>query len=148
MKTSKALSIAVLALLFLLSSTVAFAQAPGKPEKGPSRLQKCLSIVGLSDGQKTQIRSIFEAARPELEALHQTLAADRQALKSAIEAVPQDACAIGGALVKVQASKKAVRAELEETRAAVVAVLTPDQKAKLEGCLEAPRDDAPSGSED
>jgi len=134
----------LLALALALCSTVAFAQGQGKPPNAPdqgrkSNLQKCLSIVQLTDEQKTQVKAVMEAARPELEVLHEKMVADRQALRAAIEATPQDSCAIGTAFVQVDADRKAIRSERDEVRAAVMALLTAEQKAKLEGCLEAPR---------
>lgn len=136
----------LLALGLALCSTVAFAQGQGKrpnaPEQGrKSNLQKCLTIVQLTDEQKTQVKAVMEAARPELEVLHQKVVTDRQALRSAIEATPQDSCAIGTAFVQTQADRKAIRTERDEVRAAVLALLTPEQAARLEGCLEAPRDE-------
>lgn len=136
----------VLILGIALSSTLAFAQGPPPDKRGhgpKSHLQKCLSIVQLTDAQKTHIRSIVEAARPKLDVLHQTMLTDRQALRAAIEATPQDTCAIGTAFVKVQADKAAIRAEHEAVRTSVLALLTPEQQAKLQGCLEAPRGDGP-----
>ena len=37
----------------------------------------------------------------------------------------------------------AIRAELEKTKASIEALLTTEQKLKLEGCLEAPKDGPP-----
>jgi Spy/CpxP family protein refolding chaperone len=133
-----------LTLALALCSTVAFAQGqdrrPNAPDHGrKSNLQKCLTVVELTDAQKTQVQAVMEAARPELEALHEKMVADRQALRSAIEATPKDSCAIGTAFVQVEADRKAIRSERDEVRAAVLALLTAEQKAKLEGCLEAPR---------
>jgi periplasmic protein CpxP/Spy len=134
----------LLVLGVALSSTLAFAQGTPPDKRGPkSHLQKCLTIVQLTDAQKTQVRSIMETARPKLEVLRQTMASDRQALRAAVEATPQDACAIGAAFVKVQGSKTAIRSEHEAVRAAVQALLTPEQQARLEGCLQAPRGDGP-----
>lgn len=139
---------ALLIIALALSSTIALAQGPGKPPNSPdqgrkSKLQKCLTIVQLTDAQKTQIKAIMEAARPGLEVLHQKMVTDRQALRAAIEATPQDNCAIGAALVQVQADKQAIRSEREKVGDAVRALLTPEQQARLEGCLQAPKDDGP-----
>jgi Spy/CpxP family protein refolding chaperone len=135
-----------LALALALCSTMAFAQGqvrrPNAPDHGrKSNLQKCLTVVELTDAQKTQVKAVMEAARPELEVLHEKTVADRQALRAAIETTPQDSCAIGAAFAQVEADRKAIRSEREEVRDAVLALLTAEQKAKLEGCLEAPRGD-------
>ncbi len=140
----------VFALVLLVTAGLALAQAqpPGNgngpgtpPQAGPGHpLLKCLSIVNLTDDQKAQIKGIFETSAPALKALLETLATDRQALRAAIEADPQVGCDIGNALIKVQSDEKAIRAENEKIRLAIEAILTPEQKAKLAGCLEAPKD--------
>jgi Spy/CpxP family protein refolding chaperone len=113
----------------------------GNPQAGPGHpLLRCLQIVNLTEDQQTQIKAILETAAPALKALHETLAADRQALKAAIDATPQDACTIGAALITVQTDEKAIRAELDKTKASIEALLTTEQKLKLQGCLEAPKD--------
>lgn len=113
----------------------------GGPQAGPGHpILRCLSIVNLTEDQKAQIKAILDAAGPTLKALNETLATDRQALKAAVDATPQDACAIGAALIKVQADELAIRTELETTKASIEALLTTEQKLKLEGCLQAPKD--------
>ena len=140
-----------LVLLFTAGLAIAQPQPPGNgqgnpppqggPQAGPPNpLLRCLQIVNLSEDQKTQVKGILDAAAPTLKALHETLATDRQALKTAIDAVPQDACAIGNAFIKVQGDEKAIRTELDKVKAAIEAILTPEQKSKLAGCLEAPKD--------
>ncbi|MGK2857334.1 MAG: Spy/CpxP family protein refolding chaperone, partial [Thermoanaerobaculia bacterium] len=116
--------------------------APGAPpQAGPGHpLLRCLQILNLSDDQKTQIKGILETSAPVLKALHETLATDRQALRAAIEAAPQVGCDIGNAMIKVQTDEKAIRAEHEKVKLAIEAILTTEQKAKLAGCLEAPKD--------
>lgn len=116
------------------------AGAAVQPPKGPlAGYLRCLGIVGLTDEQKADVKGILEAARPALDALHETLKADREALKAAVTAPAPDACSAGAALLKVDADKKAIGEELGKVRAAIEALLTPEQKAKLEGCLKAPK---------
>lgn len=100
---------------------------------------RCLGIVGLTDDQKADVKGILEAARPALEALHATRKADREALEAAVAAPTPDPCAVGAAFLKVAADRKAIGEELAKVRGAIEALLTPEQKAKLEGCLKAPR---------
>jgi Spy/CpxP family protein refolding chaperone len=154
MKSLSKYTVFALVLLFTAGLALAQPQPPangngqappqGGPQAGPGNpMLRCLSIVNLTEDQKAQIKTIIEAAAPSIKALHETLATDRQALKTAIEATTQDACAIGNALIKVQADEKAIRAELEKTKASIEALLTTEQKLKLEGCLEAPKDGPP-----
>lgn len=128
--------IAVAALT--LVAAPAFAQeeaAQAAPQAG--KFLKCLTILGLSDQQKADIRQILETEKPVLQGLVQTLRTDGQALKTLLQATPPDACAIGNALIKVHADRVAVKAELEKIKANVEALLTLEQKAKLEGCMKA-----------
>ncbi|MBI2213784.1 MAG: periplasmic heavy metal sensor [Acidobacteria bacterium] len=141
----------VFALVLLFTAGLALAQpqppangpgnGQGNPPAGPGHpILRCLQIVNLTEDQQSQIKGILEAAAPTLKALHETLATDRQALREAIDATPQDGCAIGSALIQVQADEKAIRAELDKTKASIEALLTTEQKLKLAGCLEAPKD--------
>lgn len=128
----------------VLAAGPALAQAkPEGPPKGPiGHLLKCLSIVDLTDAQKQQIRTILETEKPVMEGLVQQLRTDAQALQAAMEANPPVACTVGDAFLKVHADRVAIRAELQKIKTAVDAVLTPEQVAKLNGCLQAPRDKA------
>ena len=153
MKSLTRYSVFALVLLFTAGLALAQPQPPANgngqgngqgnppPQAGPGHpILKCLQIVNLSEDQKTQIKGILEASAPAIKALHDTLVTNRQALRAAIEAVPQDACAIGNAMLKVQADEKAIRAEHEKVKLAIQAILTTEQKTKLAGCLEAPKD--------
>ena len=121
------------------------AQAPQGP-KGPlAGYLRCLGIVGLTDVQKADVKELLEAAKPEMDALHATLKTDREALRAAVTATNPDPCAIGTAFLKVEADLKATGEELKAVRTAIEALLNPEQKAKLEGCLRAPR---PNAAED
>jgi protein CpxP len=130
-----ALALAAVPLLAVDPSTGA-APAP----KGPlGAYLRCLRIVDLTEIQKADVKVLLEAARPKLEALHVTLKADREALRAAVGATTPDPCAIGTAFLKVEADVKAIGEELKAVRTAIEALLTPEQKAKLEGCLKAPK---------
>ncbi len=155
MRNSKLFTLTTFALVLVFSSGIALAQGQGQgnpptpPANGPGHpLLKCLKIIQLTDDQQAQIKAILQTEKPKLEALHTQIVADRQALKTAIEAVPQDNCAIGAALVKVGADKKAIEAEHQFIRTSVEALLTSEQLAKLQGCLQAPKDAVVPTSED
>jgi len=124
------------------ASPLLAAAAPPVPQCHPgpfAPILRCLSIVNLTDAQKADIQAVFEAARPEAEALHAKLMADREALKAEIEKTPPDPCAVGTAALALHVDREAARALFERVKADVLALLTPGQKVKLAGCLEAPR---------
>jgi Spy/CpxP family protein refolding chaperone len=138
MKHTKSITIATAAALLLLAvAPVALGQQAAPPKPGP--FLKCLSILGLSDTQKADIKQVLETEKPVVAGLVATLKTDGAALKAALEQNPPNGCAIGTALLKVQADKTALRTEAEKIRTNVEALLTAEQKAKLEGCLQAHR---------
>ena len=98
-----------------------------------------LRVVDLTDVQKADVQELLEAAKPGLDALHATLKTDREALRAAVTAATPDPCAVGTAFLKVEGDVKAIGEALKAVRTAIEALLTPEQKAKLEGCLKAPR---------
>ena len=148
LRTSLVPVMAALALALVTAPLLA-ADDPAGPAGGPGGplvgYLRCLHVVGLTDGQKADVKALLEAAKPGMEALHAALKADREALRAALGATSPDACAIGAAVLKVEADLKAIGEELKKLRAAIEALLTPEQKAKLEGCLQAPK---PNGDGD
>ncbi len=138
-----ALALALVAVPLLAVDPSAGPAPAGQAPHGPlAGYLRCLRIVDLTDVQKADVKGLLEAARPKLEALHVTLKADREALRAAVSATTPDPCAIGTALLKVEADVKAIGEELKAVRTAIEALLTPEQKAKLEGCLKAPKPNA------
>jgi Spy/CpxP family protein refolding chaperone len=134
------------ALALALAAAPLFAAGPAPGPKGPlAGYLHCLGVAGLTDVQKADVKALLEAARPGTEALLATLKSDREALHAAVTAATPDACAVGTALLKVEADLKAIGEEGKALRTAIEALLTPEQKLKLEGCLKAPR---PHGAED
>ena len=133
----------------LVAAPLLAAEAPPAAPKGPlAGYLRCLGIVGLTDVQKADVKELLEAAKPEMETLLATLRTDRAALRTAVAAATPDPCAVGTALLKVEADLKAIREATAELRAAIEALLTPEQKAKLEGCLRAPKRNGPADEDE
>lgn len=114
------------------------------PPPGPEGILRCLRVVGLSEAQKADIKEIFDAEKDVMKGLLEAVKADGEALKAAIAAAPQDPCKVGTAFLDVRASVQAVHTEIGKIRTNVEAVLTPEQKAKLAGCLAALAGDGPA----
>jgi Spy/CpxP family protein refolding chaperone len=145
-------SVAAALALALVAAPLLAVDAPAGPPPGAQGPQgpiagylRCLHVVGLTDVQKADVKALLEASKPGMEALHATLKADREALRTAVTAAAPDPCAIGTAFLRVEADVEAIGEELKELRTAIEALLTAEQKAKLEGCLKAPR---PKAGED
>jgi Spy/CpxP family protein refolding chaperone len=111
---------------------------PSRVHRARHHLRECLSIVGLTDQQKSDIQAILDAAAPTLEADVAAVKAAHQTLKDALEATPPDACAIGADALAAKAARETLRTDREAVRTQIEGTLTPDQLARLEGCLAAP----------
>jgi Spy/CpxP family protein refolding chaperone len=144
---SKLLALVATLFVFTLTSTLAFAQPPQQGPKdegkGKGPLFHCLRIVNLSEEQQAEIRGILEAAQPTLQALREEIRAQREDLKAILEGDEIDECALGAAIVSVRETEQELRGEMEKLMESIKLVLSPEQAAKLEGCLEAARDDFP-----
>ena len=115
----------------LLSSATAFADGWGGPGGhhggGGAFGWPILRAVGLSDDQKAQIRQIYTAHRPQLQALGQQMRVARQQLGDKLySATPPSAADL--------ASITQLRDQMAQERLAIAltirAVLTPDQLTK------------------
>jgi Spy/CpxP family protein refolding chaperone len=102
------------------------------------RFVRCLSLLDLSEEQKSQIAGFIEAARPGIEADLAALRAAAQTLKASLEAEPPDACQIGNDALAVQAARETLVAAREALREQITSVLTPDQQSRFEVCLDFP----------
>lgn len=98
-------------------------------------LMHCLSVIGLSDAQKAEVRAVLEAEKPIVEGLLQQLKTDHDALEAALAANPPNGCDVGTAFLKVHADGEALKAEFAKIKSSIGAILTADQRARLEGCL-------------
>lgn len=144
---SKLIALVATLFVFTLSSTLAFAQPPQQGPKddgkGKGPLFHCLKILNLSEDQQAQIRSILETAQPTLQALREDARAAREAVKALMDADVVDECEVGAAVIAVREADQALRTEMQKVMESIKLVLTAEQAAKLEGCLEAARDDFP-----
>lgn len=140
---------AVAVLMMFLSTTV-FAQrmhvvAPPAAPAGnftmgpnmPAALGPCMMLMNLTDTQKAQIQLILLASEPAFNTLATQLETDHDALVALAGAANPDACAIGRAYLQEQADVKALQARADVVRGQITALLTPEQAARLQGCIDA-----------
>jgi Spy/CpxP family protein refolding chaperone len=124
---------------FVIAAAGAATLSAGSPEGGGRRgrhsVGRCLAAADLTDAQKEAARSAFEAARPSIEAAREMLRADHEALRDLIEAENPDPTAIGNAVLKVEAGRKAIRAEVAKAAETVKGDLSDEQRSLLEGCM-------------
>ncbi len=75
-----------------------------RPHPGRHRFRECLSILDLTDQQKTDILGVLEAARPALEADLAAVKAARETLRADLDAPTPEACTIGADTLAVKAA--------------------------------------------
>jgi Spy/CpxP family protein refolding chaperone len=109
------------------------------------RFPLCLHVLDLTLEQRADILAILEAARPALLEDLAAVASAREGLRAALDAEPPDACSVGSAALAVDEALQALRDGREAVRAELAAILTPEQLARFEGCLDAPWMDGATG---
>jgi Spy/CpxP family protein refolding chaperone len=139
--TTRRLSTASVALGLILAGSAALAQGyHGGREGAPGRgIRAALATLDLTADQKTKVRALFEAEKPKYEALRQEGKTARQALRAAVDAEKADPLTVGAAFLRVDANRKTLRAERTASLQKLQALLTAEQKAKLDGWIAANR---------
>lgn len=111
------------------------AQGPGETwdegELGPER-RGFAELLGLSEEQRTQLKAMREKTNGTLKPLLQSARQAHQAFRETLEAEDADATAVGQAALAMHAAQKKVRAAQRATFEKMKAILTPEQREKLE----------------
>ena len=134
-RTAK-VSLAAIGLVAIVGGATALAQGgPGgfgrHGRGGRMGVMADFQQLGLSDDQRTQIRSAMSAHRDEFKALFDRARAARHAQQTAVEQVPMNEQQVRAAtsdVAAVEADMAVLRARVHEQ---VYSVLTPDQQTKL-----------------
>ncbi len=122
-----------------LVAGTAIAQAQPAPGRFARGIRAAMAILDLTDAQKDQVKAIFASHKDEAMAFHAQAKADRAALKAAASAVKPDPATVGAAFLKVRADAEAAKAKMNAVKTEIDAVLTPEQRAKLDGWIAAHR---------
>jgi periplasmic protein CpxP/Spy len=122
-----------------LAAGTAIAQAQPAPGRFARGIRAAMATLDLTDAQKTQVKAIFASHKDEGMAFRAQAKADREALKAAASAVKPDPAVVGAAFLKVRADGQAAAAKMKAVRTEIDAVLTPEQRAKLDGWIAAHR---------
>ena len=102
------------------------------------RLTRCLATLNLSASQKADIDAAIAAAKPTLESGRQTLRADRQKLKTDLDA-GADKSVIGQDTITLRSDRQTLKTDALALRDQIVSKLDADQKNELKGCFRGPR---------
>ena len=98
-------------------------------------LRTALSTLDLTDDQQARIKAIFEAKKAGLEALRTQMQADAKALHDAANATTPDPATVGAAFLKLKGNRADAKDQFDALMADVKAVLTADQRTRLEASL-------------
>lgn len=140
-QTTRRLATATVALSLLLAGSAALAgQGRGGREGGPGRnIRAMMARLDLTDAQEAKVKELLESEKPKYVALREEGRTAREALRTATKAATPDPTTVGTAFLRVDANRMTLRAERKSTRQKLEALLTPEQRAKLEGFREGRR---------
>jgi periplasmic protein CpxP/Spy len=123
----------VAAVLFTLGVALASAQdGPHRQGKMGAFGMHALSRLDLSEAQKADVQRIMDSKKATFQSLREQMRADWQALDAAADAQSPSTSEVGAAFLKVRSDRQAMRAEHQATMEQIRAILTPEQKDKLD----------------
>jgi len=108
----------------------------GRHGRHAGHLMRCLRDAGLSDSQKADIKAIFEAAKPTIQADAQAIRAARQKLNADFDA-GADKSVLGQDYAAVRAAGKKLHDDGQAIQDQVLGKLNTDQKNTVQACLAA-----------
>lgn len=140
-RTTRRLATATVALGLLLAGSTALAgQGRGGREGAPGRgIRAALAGLDLTDAQKAKVKELLEGEKVKYEALRTEGRSAREALATASKSATPDPASVGAAFLRVDAHRRTVKAERAASRQKLEALLTPEQRAKMEGWTSAHR---------
>jgi Spy/CpxP family protein refolding chaperone len=130
---------AALALAFVLAGGAALAGGHGGKGRFGHGIRAAMATLDLSDAQKDKVKAIFASHKDGAVAFHAQAKGNRDALKAVTSAANPDPAVVGAAFLKVRADHQAARARMKAVRGEIDGVLTPEQRAKLDGWIAAHR---------
>ncbi|MBP6823412.1 MAG: Spy/CpxP family protein refolding chaperone [Acidobacteria bacterium] len=139
--TNKRIVIAAsIGIVLIAGSVIAFAQGhrrghfagTGAPAFAQRFLDRASVYLGLSDEQEAQIKAILEAEKPKIQPLVAELAANRKALNEATDNGTFNETEVKAIAAKQGETLAALIVEKERVKTQILAVLTPEQRAKAE----------------
>jgi Spy/CpxP family protein refolding chaperone len=107
--------------------------APRRPH-GPQ--QAMTRMLGLDEAQQEKLREILDEQRPQREALHEKMSANREELHKLLEGGTADANAVGELVLEGRKLRDEGRALFEAEQKKVRAILNPDQQKKFDAFQE------------
>jgi Spy/CpxP family protein refolding chaperone len=112
-------------------------QGEGSGPRRPHGPQQAMTrMLGLDEAQQEKLRDILDEERPQREALHEKMSANREALHKLLEGGTADANAVGELVLEGRRLRDEGRALFEAEQKKVRAILNPDQQKKFDAFQE------------
>jgi Spy/CpxP family protein refolding chaperone len=108
------------------------------------RAEGMARFLGLSEQQQGEVRKLMEERRPEHQTLREKLEKNREELQQALESARPDPAAVGELAIEGHRLRQQARSLREAQDEAVRALLTSEQRARLDA-MKALRDEAGPG---
>lgn len=115
--------------LLALSAGLMLGQPAGTPPQ--PNVTDIKAYLGLTDAQVTSLTQLLQTERQSVQSLMQQVGQKRQALDAALKAGTSNAATLGQFLLDIQALEKQIEQKRTDSRTQALAVLTADQKTKL-----------------
>jgi Spy/CpxP family protein refolding chaperone len=96
---------------------------------------RCLGAADLTDAQKTDIKALFDAARPGFDGDVAAIRAARTTLNNDADS-GADKSVLGQDFLNVRAASRKLRDDHAALQAQILTRLTADQKTRVQSCLE------------
>jgi protein CpxP len=124
-------TVLIIGAAVMLAVAAAMAQGPHGFGGPGGEFHHLLKQLNLTADQHTQVKAIFQKEQPTLEPLVQQMRQNREAMKALEAAGPFDEAKVTA--LATQNSQTVIQLEVEHERikSEILAILTPDQKAKL-----------------
>ena len=126
-------------LLFAGALAAGTALSQPAPRRFVRGVRAALATLDLNDAQKEKVKAIFASRKDQFRTFRTQAKTNREALRSAASAANPDPAVVGAAFLKVRADGQAAVTKMQAVRAEIDAVLTPEQKATLDGWVAAHR---------
>lgn len=136
-KKSKAVVATALLALFALPFVAEAAARRPSPEEILSNPRLLARYLRLTDEQIQQAEALRRTLQATLQPLREAGKGLREAYRDALEATPQNACAVGEAAIAVYDNAEKIKAALHDFDEAFSAILTPEQLRRYEALKEA-----------
>jgi len=104
---------------------------PGEPN--PSAYTNVKTYLGLTDAQVTQLTNLYNTRQQSVRSLWEQVSQKQRALDQLLESGSQDASAAGALVIAMANLRRQIEAGDGPYRDSALAVLTADQKTKLQG---------------